>query len=847
MSYIDAITRQNQVLVWERNNPKKRTLKRYQAEHFCYIKDDDGEYTSIFNDNLSKKEFSSRADMTAFLKINAEKLNRQKGGVETFESDIPTELRTLSSTYYNVPAPKLNVTFLDIEVDYDKKLGFSTIDNPYAPINAVAMYHNWSNRMVVYAVPPNPETYKGDPEDLNIDTLTKRMNDIAVLPTDSTNEVILCSTEKELLNHLLWEIENSDVLSGWNCIPSTQSVWNAHDILPICKTNNNLISSTVLRRFPTVQKENHIITLANGMSIESSKDHKFPVKSVQPDKYTDLQNSVVRTTDKTVEQLQLSTDENFIELLLRENDNVDVLDVSLEQLYLLGLVYTDGTLANVHTLIYQGNKKRLNLTELSKLSHPQFMMFLSGLLDGDGYRSGNTIEWCNFNGDVDTLQELCLWNGILTTKRPNTLRFVHFNQDELTLLKYSRWENFKFVPIARNSSQKAKDTKFKIFGQVCYVRIKSIESTGQMIDMMDIETSTHYFYTKGAKCHNSDFFDMPYIGMRLLISDGVSIKDVKPKTPITSEADAKAYAAMLNELGSTKFNAMSFERAGKPRWRGITRYGAPAFMLDLAGRVSLDYLGLFRKYEMTERPSYKLESISEEVLPDLSKLEYEGSLADLYNNNFPWFCRYNFRDTEILKGFETKLGYVELANQMVHLSTGLFKHVSGTLKLAELATINFCHHELDMKVNDIDKNVEGGAIKGAFVLIPQVGMHEGIGSVDINSLYPSAIRSINISPETLIGQFAYDIHDAQAIAKGTDEKIILKFDSGDVLQMTAKEWREVLKQEKWAVSGFGTVFDQNEKGIIPAILENWYATRKQYQKKTMDAKQEMEKLLNKYK
>lgn len=540
MSYINAITKRNQVLVWERNKGKKRVVKRYKAEHFCYVKDEDGEYTSIFKDKLSKRTFKTRSDMSAFLKQNAAQRKHGSGGFETFESDIPTELRTLSATYYNVPAPKLNVTFLDIEVDYDKTVGFSTIAKPYAPINAVALYHNWSNRMVVYAVPPDPEKYKGDPTDLDVVHLTRRMNDIATLPADCNNEVVLCANEKELLHMLMLEIDNSDVISGWN----------------------------------------------------------------------------------------------------------------------------------------------------------------------------------------------------------------------------------------------------------------------------------------------SDFFDVPYIGKRLLIMDGAH------ELGLSSQEENELIAAKSTNM----FNALSFALAGKSKWRDIKRYGADAQMLDLGGRISIDYLDLFRKYEMSERPSYKLESISEEILPSLTKLEYQGSLADLYHNDFPRFCRYNFRDTEILKGFEDKLGYVELANQMVHLSTGLFKHVGGTLKLAELATINFCHHELDKKVNDIRPDDSGDTIKGAFVLIPQVGMHENIGSVDINSLYPSAIRSINISPETLIGQFAHNIKDAQLIAEGTDDTIIFLFDDGEVVEATAKEWRDALWEQNWAVSGFGTVFDQKEKGIIPTILETWYATRKRYQKLMVDAK-----------
>jgi len=45
----------------------------------------------------------------------------------------------------------------------------------------------------------------------------------------------------------------------------------------------------------------------------------------------------------------------------------------------------------------------------------------------------------------------------------------------------------------------------------------------------------------------------------------------------------------------------------------------------------------------------------------------------------------------------------------------------------------------------------------------------------------------------------------------------------------ASEWREWLIDRKWAVSGYGTVFDQTNEGIIPAILSGWFSKRKEYQ------------------
>jgi DNA polymerase elongation subunit (family B) len=319
--------------------------------------------------------------------------------------------------------------------------------------------------------------------------------------------------------------------------------------------------------------------------------------------------------------------------------------------------------------------------------------------------------------------------------------------------------------------------------------------------MMDIETDTHYFYSKGTKTHNSDFFDMPYIAKRI------------EKT-----------------LGKSQLRRLSFEGADMPRYREVEVFKQQQIACDLSGRVHLDYMNLFKKYEVAERPSYKLESIAEEVLPHLPKLEYEGSLADLYKKDFNHFIKYNIRDTEILKGFEKKLGYISLANVMCHSSTSQFKDVFGTLKLSDFAVVNYCHYELDVKVPDWDGDKPDGKIQGAYVLLPQIGLHEWIGSIDIGGLYPASIRSINISPETLIGQFSDKVNDWERIFNNTDDDLTLEYDTGEVETRTAVEWKKYLLNKKWAVSGFGTVFDQNTPGVFPAILSSWINKRKEYQK-----------------
>ena len=329
---------------------------------------------------------------------------------------------------------------------------------------------------------------------------------------------------------------------------------------------------------------------------------------------------------------------------------------------------------------------------------------------------------------------------------------------------------------------------------------------------------------------NSDFFDIPYIAMRVLrVLDGMDFD-----TSIEGVMDAQKDRVFNT---AKHFQRLDYKQAGRPSWRVVEKFKMEHLVLDTRGRIYTDYLDLFKKYEVVERRSYKLESIADEVLPEMPKLEYEGSLAKLYRNDLPKFVRYNLRDTEILLGFEDRLGYVDVANTMCHMSTGLFKHVTGTLKLAELATINYCHHELGgLIVNDNIVPEVDGRIEGAIVLLPQVGMHDNIGSIDITSLYPSAIRSINISPETLIGQFHEKIEACKEIALNSEVELTLAFDDDlDDVTATASKWRTTLIGAGYAVSGYGTVFDQNKEGIIPSILAVWFKTRKDYQRQMHEA------------
>jgi len=306
-----------------------------------------------------------------------------------------------------------------------------------------------------------------------------------------------------------------------------------------------------------------------------------------------------------------------------------------------------------------------------------------------------------------------------------------------------------------------------------------------------------------------------------------------------------------------------------PKQRMFERFGAENLTFDLIGRVHLDYMQLYRKYTYEERHSYSLDAIAEYELGE-HKTPYEGTLDQLYNRDFPTFIEYNRQDTMLIAKFDKKLRFLDLANELAHDNTVLLATTMGAVAVTEQAIINEAHSRgmiVPNRRNRDDK--ENTQAAGAYVAYPKKGMHEWVGAIDINSLYPSAIRALNMGPETVVGQFRPVMTDHyikekvaggasfadawenmfgsleyQAVMNGEiGTEITIDWENGTSDVMSAADvWRLVFEgREPWTLSANGTIFKYDMKGIIPGLLERWYAERKEMQakKKTAEAKEDI--------
>lgn len=343
---------------------------------------------------------------------------------------------------------------------------------------------------------------------------------------------------------------------------------------------------------------------------------------------------------------------------------------------------------------------------------------------------------------------------------------------------------------------------------------------------------------------NSSGYDIPYMVNRV--------------TRVMSKDDTRRFC-LLNQL---------------PQARTYEKFDQIQETYDLVGRVHFDYLELYKKYNYESRHSYKLDAIGELEVGE-NKTQYEGTLDQLYNKDWKKFLEYNRQDTLLVYKIHAKLQFLDLANQLAHENTVLLQTVMGSVAMIEQAVINEAHSRNLIVPNKTRGEVdEESQAAGAYVANPKTGIHEWIGAVDLNSLYPSTIRALNMAPETIVGQLRPTLTDkylyekSQRLAK---EKKKNKNVEGEVEGVTGAilweglfgslEFTAVMNQERgtmltidwerggsdeasaaeiwkmifdsnqpWMLSANGTIFTYEKEGIIPGLLTRWYSERKSIQK-----------------
>ena len=176
------------------------------------------------------------------------------------------------------------------------------------------------------------------------------------------------------------------------------------------------------------------------------------------------------------------------------------------------------------------------------------------------------------------------------------------------------------------------------------------------------------------------------------------------------------------------------------------RYGLKT---HVSGRILFDLMQAYIYISQGKRESYALDYISNYELGE-KKLEYDGDLNNLYNDNFKKYVEYNIQDVNLMILLDNKLKLVEVIDSLRKFARCNWKDCFSNSKMLDSIFLKYSKDKFILPSN-VWANVN--KIKGAFVWNVIPNFYNNIAVLDWKSLYPNIIRTFELSPEMILNKY----------------------------------------------------------------------------------------------
>jgi len=297
---------------------------------------------------------------------------------------------------------------------------------------------------------------------------------------------------------------------------------------------------------------------------------------------------------------------------------------------------------------------------------------------------------------------------------------------------------------------------------------------------------------------NSDFFDIPYLYFRMCNVLG------------------EDFARHLSPIGTIRETPWFKDQ-----------------YIQIAGVESLDYMRLHKKFSWADEPSMRLDAIGEKYA-GIKKIEYEGNLDKLYEEDIATFIKYNFRDVEILKALDEKLEYLALTKNLAHKGKHNYSEVYANTKTQDGAISAYLLSKNIIPPGKDPNPISKKNYAGGYLFCPKAGKMDYLFDLDLTSLYPSIIMTINIGKETYVGRII-DSDDRNNRLGYNDlkcmdyaEKMVVENKKRQQTRVSVGRIVKMIEQNDLLISANGVMYSKDRESVLSTILKKWFDERVKY-------------------
>ncbi|USZ68867.1 DNA polymerase [Halorussus salilacus] len=341
----------------------------------------------------------------------------------------------------------------------------------------------------------------------------------------------------------------------------------------------------------------------------------------------------------------------------------------------------------------------------------------------------------------------------------------------------------------RNINLKRHETDCEEWEEYVFVPVEQVEQT-ETETTYDIETTTHNFVAEDCLVHNCDDFDVPYLLDRI-------------------DTLQNAHEYDLDSQRLSRVNEV---------WR--SDWGGPS----VKGRVVFDLLYAYKRTQFSELESYRLDAVGETEL-GVGKERYPGDIGDLWEDDPERLLEYNLRDVEICVELDRKQDIVSFWEEVASFVGCKLEDATTPGDAVDVYVLHKAHGRfaLPSKGQQESEDYEGGA-----VFEPITGVKENVTVLDLKSLYPMSMATINASPETKVDPDEYESREAfeRATYRAPNGTHFRKDKDGIIREiidetLTEREEKKSLRNERDPGTAEYERFDR-QQAAVKVIMNSLY-------------------------
>ena len=174
---------------------------------------------------------------------------------------------------------------------------------------------------------------------------------------------------------------------------------------------------------------------------------------------------------------------------------------------------------------------------------------------------------------------------------------------------------------------------------------------------------------------------------------------------------------------------------------------------------------------MPVKESMSLDYIAYESL-GVNKIQYEGTLSDLYYEDYQKYVFYNAIDSVLVQLIDKRFKTLQNIYTQALYCREKIGLTFSKIAVSEALVFNYFYDNGIKVIPERKHDVERGNLVGAYVRTPTPGKHKYVCCNDFASLYPSSIISCNLSFENFVGTF-YDYERLRPYIENRERYIVI--------------------------------------------------------------------------